>query len=263
MKDITNMDCSRLVLLLFTGVLVIMTGCNQQVEINSHKGDMLRTLEEMRLAQEVGASEIEIVELGKKFLLDMRLAEHDATVNPAFIASANMTVKYYMECFESKRRQDSLESFLASPPDTSVPKEYYARHILVDSEDEARAIIQKLDQGADFAAMACEFSTGPSGREGGVLGWFNSAQMVRPFVETTAQLEKGSYSKEPVKTQFGWHVILLEDFRQSEKDIQRSESVKAQINRSRKDLEAMPGVVTEICGNAGAALEKTHDLRGG
>jgi len=266
MKDITNMASYRLGWLLFTGVLVIVAGCSQPAELNPHEEEVLRTLEELRLAQDVRLSEIQSVDLGKKFLVDMRLAEHDATVNPAFITSAKMTVKYYMECFASKRRKDSLGEFLANPPDTSVSMKYNARHILLDSEDEALTIIQKLDQGDDFATLAHEFSTGPSGKTGGKLGWIKSPPMVKQFIEATAQLEKGGYSKEPVETQFGWHVIMLDDFQPSETQtdiIQRTESVKAQITRSRKDLDELLIVVREICGNAEAALEKTHDLRGG
>jgi peptidyl-prolyl cis-trans isomerase C len=91
--------------------------------------------------------------------------------------------------------------------------QYKARHILVETEDEAKAIIAQLDQGADFATLAKEKSTGPSGSRGGDLGWFDLKTMVPAFAEAVKGMEKGSYSKEPVKTRFGWHVILLEDVR--------------------------------------------------
>jgi peptidyl-prolyl cis-trans isomerase C len=94
-------------------------------------------------------------------------------------------------------------------------KEFNARHILVETEDEARAVIALLDQGSDFSELAKEKSTGPSGSSGGKLGWFGAGQMVAPFSEATAKLEKGEYTKEPVQTQFGWHVIILDDTRES------------------------------------------------
>jgi peptidyl-prolyl cis-trans isomerase C len=98
----------------------------------------------------------------------------------------------------------------------AVPsKEYKARHILVPTEAEARNVITQLNEGADFAELAKEKSTGPTGKNGGELGWFAAEQMVTPFSEATAALEKGTYTKEPVQTQFGWHVILLEDSRDS------------------------------------------------
>ncbi|MEW8507748.1 MAG: peptidylprolyl isomerase [Candidatus Thiodiazotropha sp.] len=94
--------------------------------------------------------------------------------------------------------------------------EYKARHILVKEEQEAGALIEKLDGGADFAELAKEHSTGPTGKDGGDLGWFDVAQMVKPFGDALKAMEKGKYSSAPVQTQFGWHVILLEDTRQTE-----------------------------------------------
>jgi peptidyl-prolyl cis-trans isomerase C len=93
--------------------------------------------------------------------------------------------------------------------------EYNARHVLVKTREEAEEVIHELDKGGDFSALAKEKSTDTSASQGGELGWFSGAQMVQPFAEAVAGLEKGSYTKEPVQTQFGWHVILLEDTRES------------------------------------------------
>lgn len=92
--------------------------------------------------------------------------------------------------------------------------EYKARHILVKTKDEAENIIKELDAGKDFIAMAKKYSTGPSADSGGDLGWFVPQRMVQPFADAVIALEKGQYTKQPVETQFGWHVILLEDTRQ-------------------------------------------------
>ena len=94
-------------------------------------------------------------------------------------------------------------------------KEYNARHILVADEETANGVIELLDSGSDFSELAKEKSTGPSGPSGGKLGWFGADQMVKPFSEATAALEKGTYTKTPVQTQFGWHVIILDDTRES------------------------------------------------
>ena len=94
-------------------------------------------------------------------------------------------------------------------------KEYNARHILVADEETAIGVIELLDSGSDFSELAKEKSTGPSGPGGGKLGWFGADQMVKPFSEATATLEKGAYTKIPVQTQFGWHVIILDDSRES------------------------------------------------
>jgi len=93
--------------------------------------------------------------------------------------------------------------------------EYKARHILVKEEDEAKTLIVELDNGADFSELAKQHSTGPSGKSGGELGWFSPKQMVAPFSEAVAGMEKGAYTKQPVKTQFGWHIIILDDTREA------------------------------------------------
>lgn len=93
--------------------------------------------------------------------------------------------------------------------------EYKARHILVKTEAEAKKIIAELDKGGDFAKLANKNSLdGKEAQNGGDLGWFAAGQMVEPFSKAVIALEKGKYTKEPVQTQFGWHVILREDSRQ-------------------------------------------------
>lgn len=93
-------------------------------------------------------------------------------------------------------------------------REFNARHILVDSADKANEVIGKLNNGADFAALAAEYSTGPSAQSGGDLGWFSAEQMVPPFSQAVATMQIGAHSAAPVQTQFGWHVIRKEDERQ-------------------------------------------------
>ncbi|MBG6144321.1 peptidyl-prolyl cis-trans isomerase C [Labrenzia sp. EL_142] len=97
------------------------------------------------------------------------------------------------------------------------PEEVNARHILVSDKAEAEALIKELDGGADFVELAKEKSTGPSGPNGGDLGYFGKGQMVKPFEDVVFTLEPGEYTKEPVETQFGWHVIKLENKRRQEK----------------------------------------------
>lgn len=91
--------------------------------------------------------------------------------------------------------------------------EFNAAHILVETEEEARALIEELDGGADFATLAREHSTGPSGPNGGSLGWFGKGMMVPPFEEAVIALEPGAFSQDPVQTQFGWHVLILNETR--------------------------------------------------
>ena len=97
----------------------------------------------------------------------------------------------------------------------SIPRtEVRARHILVKTEAEALEIIERLGRGTDFAELAQEKSIGPSGAEGGDLGYFSREKMLPEFSSVAFNLEKGEFS-EPVKTRFGWHVIKQEDKRES------------------------------------------------
>lgn len=92
-------------------------------------------------------------------------------------------------------------------------EEVNARHILVEEEAQAKAVVERLKKGEDFAKVAGEISKDPgSGKEGGSLGWFSKDRMVPEFAEAAFKLTKGQLS-EPVKSQFGWHVIRLEDRR--------------------------------------------------
>ncbi len=99
----------------------------------------------------------------------------------------------------------------AQPPEEEVK----ARHILVKTKKEAEDIIKQLDNGADFAKLAKEKSTGPSAAKGGELGYFTQGQMVPEFEKAAFALKPGQYTEKPVKTQFGWHVIQVEDKRKA------------------------------------------------
>ncbi|HEY9058832.1 MAG TPA: peptidylprolyl isomerase [Aurantimonas sp.] len=108
-------------------------------------------------------------------------------------------------------------------------QEVHARHILVKTREEAEAVIKQLDEGADFEAVAKEKSTGPSGPEGGDLGFFGPGQMVPDFEKAAFAMEPGSYTKEPVETQFGWHVIKVEEKREAQKP--SFEQIKDQVRQ--------------------------------
>lgn len=97
----------------------------------------------------------------------------------------------------------------------AMPKqeEVHARHILLKTEDEAKAVIAELDKGADFVTLAKEKSNDPAKSEGGDLGWFTKGRMVPEFEEAAFALPVGTYTKTPVKTQFGYHVIKVEEKR--------------------------------------------------
>ncbi len=121
----------------------------------------------------------------------------------------------------------------------SMPKEYKARHILVESKEIADSIIRELGAGGDFAKLAKTESKDPgSAKNGGDLGWFSSTSMVKPFSDAVAALQKGETTKAPVQTQYGWHVIQLEDVRTPQPP--EFEQVKKQVEMiaQRKKLQA-------------------------
>lgn len=112
-----------------------------------------------------------------------------------------------------------------------MPKkeEYKAAHILVEDETQAKELLAKLANGADFAQLAKEHSADPGSKEqGGDLGWFEPSMMVPEFAKAVTELEPGKTSSAPVKTQFGWHIIKLEDKRQIPPPA--FESVKPQLS---------------------------------
>ncbi|PHP28252.1 peptidylprolyl isomerase [Limimaricola cinnabarinus] len=101
--------------------------------------------------------------------------------------------------------------------DAEATKEYNASHILVETEEEAEAVMERLEAGEDFAEVAKEVSTDPgSGAQGGSLGWFADGMMVAPFQEAVASLETGETTETPVETQFGFHIVRLDDTRTQE-----------------------------------------------
>jgi peptidyl-prolyl cis-trans isomerase C len=115
--------------------------------------------------------------------------------------------------------------------------EYHARHILVANKDQADDVLKKLKGGAKFEDLAKSQSIDGSKTNGGDLGWFTLARMVKPFGDAVKGLKKGEITQQPVQTQFGWHVIQLEDTR----DVTPPpfEQVKAQLTNAwiRKKLQ--------------------------
>jgi peptidyl-prolyl cis-trans isomerase C len=102
------------------------------------------------------------------------------------------------------------QTFLKEKP---AHEEVHASHILLATEAEAKSVIAELDKGADFAALAKKYSKDPGAESGGDLGYFGHDDMVKEFSDAAFALPKGQYSKTPVKTEFGWHVIKVEDRR--------------------------------------------------
>ena len=126
--------------------------------------------------------------------------------------------------------------------------EYKIRHILVDKEDDAKAIIAELGKGGDFAKLAKEKSKDPGSKEnGGDLDWGPSARYVKPFADAVMAMKKGQLTATPVKTDFGYHVIRLDDVRPLK--VPAFEELKEQF-RQRAQQQQIQKLVLELRGKA-------------
>ncbi|MET0026087.1 MAG: peptidylprolyl isomerase [Candidatus Thiodiazotropha sp.] len=141
--------------------------------------------------------------------------DHEEIAASMALLKAKLLTQALVQEYASKNKpsEEQIQKVYDDEYANLTSTEYKARHILVKEEDEAKALIADLDKGADFAELAKEHSTGPTNVKGGDLGWIDPDQMVEPFAEALKAMEKGKYSSAPVQTQFGWHVILLEDSR--------------------------------------------------
>lgn len=121
---------------------------------------------------------------------------------------ANAAVHHYLSTHSPS--ESTLRKEYKALAKAQSGKEYKARHILVKTKAEAERIIRDLNHGAKFAALAQKYSTGPSAKHGGELGWFKPDQMVPSFSAAVEKLKPGTYTRHPVKTRFGWHIIELQ-----------------------------------------------------
>ena len=123
--------------------------------------------------------------------------------------------KYWLNNYiKSETKEEKIKNFYNNYLKSFQKyKEANASHILVKNKEEANAIIKKINNKSKFSELAKTHSTGPSGKNGGNLGWFGPGQMVKEFEQATFALEKGEVSQEPVKTKFGFHIIKLNDIR--------------------------------------------------
>ena len=137
--------------------------------------------------------------------------------------------KYVQENIKEENIKASYNNFIA---DETSREEIKASHILIDTESEAIDVINMLNDGDDFAELAKNKSTGPSGPSGGDLGWFKRGQMVPPFEKAAFSLNKNEIIQRPVQTQFGWHVIKVFD-----KRIPEAPSYESMKSKLIQDLE--------------------------
>ena len=163
------------------------------------------------------------------------------------------------DALNSRINEDMInQSYNDLVADTESRTETRARHILLDNKDAATDAIKRLDNGEDFADLAKELSTGPSGPNGGDLGYFRRGAMVPSFELASFQMEVGSYSKEPVQTQFGWHVIKVEDRRVA--DAPALADVRDQL-RSSISVKIAGSIIADLRSKAEISRMSLEDVR--
>jgi peptidyl-prolyl cis-trans isomerase C len=161
------------------------------------------------VSSELVAQEAQRIGLDKQpdYIARQELAQRELLVN-AFLA--DYIKKNPVSDADTKAAYDDYKKQLGD-------KEYSASHILVATEAEAKDVIAQLGKGGDFAKIAKDKSKDPGSQEkGGDLGWFSLGGMVKPFGDAVSKLQKGGITQTPVQTQFGWHVIKLNDIRDAQ-----------------------------------------------
>lgn len=199
------------------------------------------TLGQMIVMKQAAAQDPQMAALPDPALYDLML---DQLIQQSAVASAGKETAGVRAQLDLQRRnvlaadaiaaitrteptdQDIQSAYDAMFAEAKPTTEYSAAHILVESEDKAREIKSQLDGGADFGTLAEQNSTGPSGPNKGDLGWFSADQMVKPFADAVSAMEKGQIS-DPVQSEFGWHVIRLNDTRM--RDVPPLDEVRDQI----------------------------------
>jgi peptidyl-prolyl cis-trans isomerase C len=193
-------------------------------------GDRLQQLPEERKRDETINYLVDL-KLGAKAALDAKVAEGpEFAARLAYYREKVLLDEYLQREAKKAATPEAARKLFDDTLKAMAPEEEVnARHILVEEEAQAKAVAERLKKGEDFAKVAAELSKDPgSGKEGGSLGWFGKDRMVPEFAEAAFRLKKGEVS-EPVKSQFGWHVIKLDDRRT--KPLPDFASVKPQIDQ--------------------------------
>ncbi len=190
---------------------------------------LVRRVVDFRLAGKAGRAD----GLGEDEEVKARIAEaEDRAIREVYLERK----------IEARVTDDAIRQAYAKFLEENPPKsEQQASHILLKTEEEAREVIVKLNDGAEFAELAKESSTGPSAAQGGDLGYFTADQMVPEFSTAAAGLQPGEHSKEPTQTQFGWHVIKVVDRREVAQPAFAEMESQLREDMSRDAVEAILG----------------------
>ncbi len=191
--------------------------------------------------QNLSVSEEEIDAAMEPYMEDLALVElmEDGTLDEEFIRGQlkkELYAEKYQEWYlsENEVTEEEIEEFYEANSDIFDVLQVQARHILVEDQELARDLIDRIQEGESFEALAMEYSTDGSAAGGGDLGYFGPGQMVAPFEEAAFSQEVGEVSEEPIETQFGYHIILVEDrIDESESLDDARENIRSHIGNQR------------------------------
>ncbi len=187
------------------------------------KGDVTAAMKNLKVKSDDTDKAFPIVvnQMINEKLINDEIARQGIEKDPAFqqrlAATKEQLLKtVYLERYlKDKVTDDKVKDIYDKiKKDNKGKEEVHASHILVKTEDEAKAIIKQLDGGAKFADLAKSKSMGPAAKNGGDVGYFAKGEVLPEFSDAAFALKPGTYTKTPVKTQFGWHVIYSQDKRQ-------------------------------------------------
>lgn len=175
----------------------------------------------------------------------MGLDKNTEVVQQAELAQQSVLVGAFVQDYAINHpiSEDQLKQEYSKLKTKLGDKEYSARHILVPTQEEAKAIIAQLGKKAKFEKLAEKSMDTGSAEHGGSLGWAVPNNFVPPFANALLNLKKGEYTKEPVETQYGWHVIKLDDVR--ELQVPPYEELKPQLQQ-RLQQQAIQGVINDL-----------------
>ena len=203
---------------------------SQKEEITPAHDEKIRAeLREKMIGQEILAQEAQRrgVETQADYKTEMAFAKQSIMINTMFSEYAKKN-----KPTEAEARAEYDRAVAAMPPNG---KEYHSRHILVDDEAQAKSLIAQIKKGAKFEALAQKYSKDPgSGKQGGDLGWVDpvTAGFVPEFTQALQALKKGQMTQTPVGSQFGYHIIKLDDIREPQAQIPpKFEQVEPQISQ--------------------------------
>lgn len=201
--------------------------------------ELRKNIRETLIKRELMIQEADKLHLDKspEVLQEMDMAKQSVLIN-AFLLD-------YMK--KNPISEDVLKQEYEARKAKLGDKEYNARHILVGTEDEAKAIITQLNKKTKFAKLVAKSKDTGSAAQGGSLGWAVPSNFVPPFAQALQSLKKGEYTKVPVQSQFGWHVILLDDERALK--VPAFEEVKPQLQQ-RLQQQAIQKAIADLLAKA-------------